>query len=415
MNKTKLILLMIAILLCSGMSIDVYSPSVPTMKIYFNTSIQKMTFTFVVYYISMAISGLLASIFSDHYGRKLTLLIANSFFMCSTILLIFSYNINIFILLRIIQGLSAGFNFIITRQIIKDSFLIEKEQTNIFSLLYIAFIISSAISPLIGAYTALYFWWLCFLVIFMMQVVIFIMIIKTLKETIIVKKNIPNPIKFIGSYILFCFTGNFNAVAIIAGLLWGSFVGFTSVASFIFISDLKISPINFAWMFSFLAIPQLISNYLLRFLNNHDFSKNRIISYGCIFTTIGIIILPIYFLNLGKLFSIIILLVSAIFMRFGLGLTLTVAQIYVMNIFTKNSGQALGALNFYQISIGGVLVMLITRFINLVLGIFVVGIFSMLMIFIIYKLFLKNVYFSHFKYKFIKKMLHDKRMRKFIM
>lgn len=413
MSHLRLITIMTLLLLVGGMSTDIYIPSLPDITRNFNSTPETTSFTVSLFLMATAVSGLIASILSDRFGRKKIISYSCIFYIGASILISISPFLSLIIIFRIVQGSSVGFIYIVTRQIIKDLYT-EKEQVNINSILYTAFVISPAIAPVLGSIIAEYLSWRsCFIFTSIVQLLLYLNIKNNLRETIPKTKGLPHPITFLGSFPAFFMTKDFNACVLISSFAYAGYFAFITISSFIFISDYGFSSIGYSTIFIFLAMMYLIGNHLMRYFNNKNMPKPQIIFYGCFLNALGSTMLIISVLKISLILSISALIIGAIFMRFGLGFMLALVQIMAMNKFKKNGGQALGALNFIQAGTAFLAASWASHFSNHILGLFTVCIVfnfaSILMHLVLYE---SHLRFPNIKYKFLKSsVIHDSTRR----
>ncbi|MBI5346078.1 MAG: MFS transporter [Chlamydiae bacterium] len=76
-----------------GIGIDLYVPSLPTIKNEFNVDHSLVQFTITTYLLGYAIGQLFLGILSDSFGRKKILYFSSIFYVFTTILAIVSQNI----------------------------------------------------------------------------------------------------------------------------------------------------------------------------------------------------------------------------------------------------------------------------------------------------------------------------------
>ncbi len=413
-KKNKLVMLLASILLFAGMATDIYIPSLPFIVKSLKTTNAMAGLTVSVYIVAFAISGLAAAPFSDHFGRKITLKYCNILFLVATGLLVFSPSIKIFIFLRILQGIAGGFFSVITRQIIKDLFD-EKEQVNINAIIFTAFVVSPAVAPILGAFIAQHFTWrACFIIIFILELLVFIEVNKNLKESLKTKKEFQHPLTTIGSIFLFFFNREFNACVLVSSLAYGGYFAFITISSFIFINHLGFSGMSYSLIFLLLAALYLASNLLMRAMNNMDINKHTIILYGCILNFIGAVLLTFSIFNFSRTTIAVFIITGAVFMRFGLGFILSLVQIVAMNQFKKSGGLALGTLNAAQCIFAAFCATWATHFTNPIMGLFVVSLFFCGGALVSYILIFSKLPYPHLKYKIMKMLVHEEHINKYI-
>jgi|GEM_PF-1599533 len=414
-KSNYLIFLLLMILLISGMATDIYIPSLPEITAQFHTTEGLTSMTVSIFVLTSAFAGLFAPILSDRFGRKPVLFYSNIAFALATIFLIFSNNITLMIILRGVQGVTVGANFIVTRQIVKDIYT-PKEQVSINSLLFTAFVISPAIAPIVGAYIATHLSWRYgFLLLLLFIFYLIWAIKKSLSESIVKIKPIPSMVTYSSSFFFFLLTKEFNAYLLITSCSYAAYFIFLNISSYIFIDNFKFTPVTYSYIFLFLSLVYLIGNWAMRLLNAKDFPQFKIVTIGVIFNLVGSILLGFALIIPNIEIKAIIVIVSAILMRFGLGFMLALVQIIAMNLFKKNSGQALGFLVFIQMVIASLGAMWASSFTgNFLLGMFVTAIVFNLVAYITLQLLLKfHIRFPSVKKKIFRKILDSDRWEKY--
>ena len=101
---------------------DMYLPSLPSMTSYFNasTSLVQLGLTFSM--LGLAAGQIFFGPLSDKFGRRAPLLGSMVLFLFSTLACIFAPTIEVFIALRLLQGIAAAGGIVISRSIAADKF-----------------------------------------------------------------------------------------------------------------------------------------------------------------------------------------------------------------------------------------------------------------------------------------------------
>lgn len=101
---------------------DMYLPSLPSMTFYFNasTSLVQLGLTFSM--LGLAAGQIVFGPLSDKFGRRKPLLASMILFLVSTLACIFAPTIEIFIALRLLQGIAAAGGIVISRSVATDKF-----------------------------------------------------------------------------------------------------------------------------------------------------------------------------------------------------------------------------------------------------------------------------------------------------
>ncbi|PTK39671.1 Bcr/CflA family drug resistance efflux transporter, partial [Staphylococcus nepalensis] len=134
------------------MLVDMYNPALPQVRDDFgvSTSTSQLTLSFVM--IGMALGQFVFGPLSDVYGRKKTVLSILIGIAVVSLACVFVSSINVFLVLRFIQGLLGGGAIVIARATVSDQYEGANLTQMIATLLVVNGIIT-IIAPLIGGYT----------------------------------------------------------------------------------------------------------------------------------------------------------------------------------------------------------------------------------------------------------------------
>ena len=158
-NSKLFLVLLLGVLSAFGpFVVDLYLPSLPQLASFFETSASMTQLTLTTAMIGLAVGQLLLGPLSDKFGRKKPLIISLVIYIISTVLIVFSPNIETMIVLRVIQGLSSAGSVVISRAIATDLYC-GREMTRFFGLLMTINGIAPIISPILGSLLLEYISW----------------------------------------------------------------------------------------------------------------------------------------------------------------------------------------------------------------------------------------------------------------
>lgn len=148
-RKIRLTILLGFLSALAPLATDMYLPALPSMNEEFNvgTSLIQMTLTATI--AGMGAGQIFAGPVSDMYGRKIPLIIGMTFFTLSTLGCMIADDIKIFLVFRLIQGLSGAFGLVIARAIARDC-TSGVELTKFFSMLMAVNGLAPILAPVIG-------------------------------------------------------------------------------------------------------------------------------------------------------------------------------------------------------------------------------------------------------------------------
>ncbi len=157
-SRTSLALLLAGLATLGPFSIDTYMPSFPAIEASLHASPLQLQQTLSVYLFCFAAMMLFHGSLSDSYGRRPIILVSLVAFILTSIACVFATDIRILILLRGLQGLSAGAGMIVGRAMVRDLYT-GSEAQRLMSHITMLFGISPAIAPIIGGYLQTWFGW----------------------------------------------------------------------------------------------------------------------------------------------------------------------------------------------------------------------------------------------------------------
>ena len=103
-------------------TIDPFLPSFPAIASYFGVETRLIQLSLTAVTVGFALGQLIIGPLSDAYGRRRPLLVVSSLFVISTVAVVFSPTAEVFILLRLLMGMSAAAATVIAQAVIRDLF-----------------------------------------------------------------------------------------------------------------------------------------------------------------------------------------------------------------------------------------------------------------------------------------------------
>ena len=156
---TRHLTLVAALLAMIGpFSIDTYLPSFPQIEMEFGISRAMLSQSLGVYLLAFAISTLFWGPLADRFGRRLVILISMSLYTLGSVACALADSAEVFILMRVVQGLAASGGFIAGRAMIRDAHDAEAAH-RAMSQVMLLFALSPAIAPVLGGWLHDQFGW----------------------------------------------------------------------------------------------------------------------------------------------------------------------------------------------------------------------------------------------------------------
>ena len=167
----------------SIMSTDMYTPSLPDLADWFETTPTRVKLTISLNMIAFGLAQLIHGPLSDRFGRKPVLVVSSVFVIILSLACAMAQTIDQLIVARILLGIAAAAEAVIGLAIIKDLYN-EQEQVKALALLGMVIAITPAAAPILGGYLHVAFGWQSnFYVISGMALLAMIVVIKVLPES----------------------------------------------------------------------------------------------------------------------------------------------------------------------------------------------------------------------------------------
>ena len=364
--KTKSLLinlLLITLPINSSLCIDMYLPAYSSIANTFHTTQGTINLSMSLYLFGLAVGQVFYGAISDKYGRKRVLICGMLLFIFSSIFIITTKTLFIFLVARFFQAIGACSSIVLTRAIVADSFHPEK-RTSMLALISAANIFSPALAPLFGGIILTWFnWRYIFLSIALFGLIMLIGIIFLLQETL----THPNPHSLEGRQLLY------NTKRLFSSRLFMGYVfSLSSLYALVFvwvtlspnliITILGILPKNFGFYFLMPATGSALGAILTAKYNRFFRIKNQIRN-SLLLILIAIIVLNIFIFT-HQVFSPLFIVIPMMFVFFGAGSAAPLLTSESLSLFLDINGFASGMIGLIQISAGALMGMITSYFYN---------------------------------------------------
>ena len=289
-------------------SLDMYTPALPGMAVYFQTDVAIVNLTLPSFYVFFALSQLYLGTLSDRLGRKKLFLIGAAIYTVGSLFCAISFNVAILIIMRIVQALGAGSLGSISMAMIKDSFIEEKRET-VLSIAQAIFAIAPVIAPVLGAFLIKCFSWRAtFFAVFVFGIICFILGL-LMKETLPKEHRIDGEsVSIIKGIFGVLKDKGFTIYLFVAAIFSLPFMAYIAVASHIYVTFFGLSEIEYSYYFGaamvIMAFAPLIMLLVLKKI------KPKIFMH---FLIIGAIVVGVLLLAFGTMAPISFCLIFTIF------------------------------------------------------------------------------------------------------
>ena len=346
-NSKAFLVILLGVLSAFGpFVVDLYLPSLPQLAQFFDTTASMTQLTLTTAMIGLAVGQLLLGPMSDKFGRKKPLIISLVIYIISTILLIFSPNIETMIVLRAVQGLASAGSVVISRAVATDLYR-GREMTRFFGLLMTINGIAPIISPVLGSLLLEYIGWkgvFFFLAIIGIVVLLFCL---RLKESLIIEKRLKGSVlstfftfgKIIKNRLFMSYVG-------IESFLLAAMFAYIAASPFILQSFYGLSAFTFSLCFGANGAALVIGANIGGKLSNRKALSFGVLGFGVVvlYTISTLIIQPNWFLVEIGFFLMLLMM----------GLTLPAISSLAMESERQYAGSASALLGFAPFFLGGV-------------------------------------------------------------
>ncbi|MCL9782403.1 MFS transporter [Vibrio sp. S4M6] len=329
--------LAILIVPLTGLSTDIFVPSMPDIQSFFQTNQGTVQLTITAYMLGAGVMQLFAGAISDSFGRKRPFVVSAIAYLLASIAIPLAPTIHILIGLRILQGAAVAAMVVPMRAVLSDLFE-GKEFQKVTTYMAFVWTIGPIIAPFLGGYLTHYFGWesnFYFLAIYTAIVLAFILL------------NVPETSRYFNEFKLKAIIGKYRTIltdrhfisaGLTNGLTYALVMIVTSVTPFLLKTQLHYTPIEFGYFALALGVAWSVGSLSNRFFIHHSLSSKMnigvtILALASIALLLGTIWLP---------FSIYVLAVPLIAIYLVGGLLATVNFAFALSLFPNMSASANG-------------------------------------------------------------------------
>ncbi|MGF7159007.1 DHA1 family bicyclomycin/chloramphenicol resistance-like MFS transporter [Rhodoligotrophos appendicifer] len=355
---------LLAILTAMGpLSTDMYLPSLPSITHSLNTDAASVQLTLSVFLVGFAVGQIIYGPLSDRFGRRPILLIGLSLFGIASAGCMLANTIEILILARFGQAVSACAAIVIARAIVRDLYRAE-QAGRVLSLMGAIMGIVPALAPLLGGVLEpLFGWRSVFGAISILASLVLLIVALFLPETLTHSNRQPATIKgMLSSFGVLLNNFQFRRFVGMVCLCYGGLFAFISGSSFILQEHYGLDEIHFSFSFS-TAVLGYISGSLFGARFGTRIGLNRMVSIGaCMLAVGGLTMIILVRLQPPAVWHVLIPI--TIYMC-GVGLTLPQCMAGAITPFPERAGAASSLMGFLQMSFGALVGVLVGRTVHL--------------------------------------------------
>ena len=265
LSKRFIAIIILAITPLSGISIDMYAPSLPTIAHFFHISAALSKTTITLYLIGFGLGQIIFGCLNDSFGRKKPLFLDTTAFTLSSLIIAFVPNLALFLIMRILQGATAASVSVSVKAINADIFEGSElvKITTYYSAIWSTCLI---LAPLLGSYIQHYFNWQANFYFFALFGAVCTLLTFCLPETINTYHNF-SPLQAIKNYAKLLSHKEFLSGSCSIAIGFTFMVLFSVIGPFLIIRDLNYSVIFFGHVAFLVGVMTLIGSFFARALS----------------------------------------------------------------------------------------------------------------------------------------------------
>ena len=264
-NKSVIVFLVLLMGPISGVTIDLYAPSLPAITHYFSTTDTLAQLTMTVYLFGYGLCQSFYGSISDSFGRRGALIFGLFFYVICSLMAPLSHSIHTLLFIRFLQGVAMGGPGVISKSIASDVFE-GMALRKVTTYMTIAWALGPIVAPAIGGYLQVYFGWhAAFYFMAVYGFIITMLVMFYLPET----NNNRNPFQFkpiVDSYKMILSNKIFLGSVMLLALTYSLMTVFNVVGPFLIQNVLGFSPIFFGHIALLLGLAWFVGNVSNRLL-----------------------------------------------------------------------------------------------------------------------------------------------------
>lgn len=247
MSELKVTLIGALLIAIGPISLALYTPALPELVRYFETTDAMVKMTVTLYFVGFAAAQLVCGPLSDGVGRRPVIVGFMVIYVVACLLILFTPTIELMLAARVLQGIGAAMGIAISRAIVRDVFA-DARSFRIMNLMGLFIAIAPAIAPAVGGLTLEFASWRT---LFAMMAVlglgaIFVAIF-SLRETVTRDLSRIKPRALLNSYHELLTTPYFLLASLVIACAVGAVYALATILPFVLMQQVGLSPTGFGF------------------------------------------------------------------------------------------------------------------------------------------------------------------------
>ena len=369
------LLALLATLVALGpLSVDMYLPAMPAMRVALATDVGSVQLTLSAYLAGFAVFHLFCGPLADRYGRKPVITAGTLLFIAACVGCSLATTIDELLTYRFLQGIGACVGPTLARTITRDLFG-PRRAARALSLIAMLMALAPAVAPSLGSLLMLLFpWRSIFVFLGLYGALILIVLHRYLGESLPVRQSL-HPGTIARNYAVLLRSGRFMAVVVSSSFVYAGMMVYLASSGFVYIEMLQLPVKYFGPIFLTTVAGYIAGSAVSARLSSH-LDSVRVLLIGTVVVAVASVSMAVA----GTLFDtrVAALAIPMMLYTAGMGLTLPHAMGLALQPYPHMAGTASALLGFIQMAVSAVAGGLIGLFLHdspqpMLLGILLLG------------------------------------------
>ncbi|TNF68638.1 MAG: Bcr/CflA family efflux MFS transporter [Gammaproteobacteria bacterium] len=279
-------------------ALDIYVPSIPIIKEYFNASQISVQLTVSLFLLMTGLGQLFMGPLSDQIGRRKIVLTSIIIFIIGSIICTVANNIEVLIIGRIVQAFGACGMMVSAFAMVRDLFDGD-DCAKIYSFLNSTIALSPLVAPVIGGYLEVWInWRASFAVLAILSCLILASALLNINETLPSERRNKISRGLLKQYVTVLKSRTFLIYTFCAAAGFAGFLTFFSSSSYIIISLLKIPVDHFGFYFAAIGIVFFIGSFISGYCAKR-FRTYTTVAIGAVLMAISGLVMLYWYYSFG--------------------------------------------------------------------------------------------------------------------
>lgn len=331
-----LVVLLAAMTAVGPFSIDTYLPAFPAIGAGLGVSAEQVQHTLAAYLLPFAFMMLWHGALADALGRRRVLLASFAVYALASLVCALAGSMEMLLLGRALQGLSAGGGMVVSRAVIRDLYD-GPAAHRLIAHTGMIFAAAPAVAPVIGGWIHAFFdWHAIFIFLALYGIVLFVAVYRMLPETLPAsERQSLHPVPLARAYGQVFVNPMFLALSVALAFSFNGFFVYVLSAPVFLMTHLHVSAQGFLWLFGPAMVGMMLGNYVTAKLAGRV-SNGRAIGLG--YLTMAGAALANVLLNLWLPPALPWAVLPIPFYLFGVAVAMPPLTLRVLDLFPERRG-----------------------------------------------------------------------------